>query len=188
MKLNDDILKKYRLTPEEIELTKSGYRPMSIKANEYFLEKGKICNHIGFVTKGLFRSFFYDDEAKEITTDFFPEGTLIIAFDSFNNRKPSDEYIKAVEDSDLMVVSYEKQKELYDKIPAWNQICKDLADVKSREMAVRASRFQTMTATERYRAFCKEQPDILQRTTLGHIASYLGVDIATLSRIRRKKI
>jgi CRP-like cAMP-binding protein len=159
---------------------------MKFGANEYFLEEGEVCNYIGFVTKGLFRSFFYDDDANEITTDFFPEGSLIIAFDSFNNRTRSKEYIKAVEDSDLMAVSYEKQKELYDKIPSWNHICKDLADVKSREMLERVSRFQTMTATERYRAFCKEYPGILQKATLGHIASYIGVDIATLSRIRKK--
>lgn len=187
MKLNDDILKKYKLTEEEINLTKSGYVPMSVKANDYFLEAGKISNYIGFVTKGLFRSFFYDDYANEIITGFFPEKTLIISFDSFNNRKPSKEYIKAIEDSELLVISYEKQKELYDKVPAWNQICKDLADMKSREMIERTSKFQTMSATERYRSFCKEHPDILQRTTLGHIASYIGVDIATLSRIRRKK-
>lgn len=187
MTLTEGILKKYRLTEDEIELTKSSYMPMSVKANGYFLEAGKLSDHIGYVTKGLFRSFFYDDFANEIVTDFFAEGSLIIAFDSFNNRKPSTEYIKAIEDSDLMVICYQKQKELYDKIPAWNQICKDLADVKSREMIERSKRFQIMSATERYRAFCKENPSVLQRATLGHIASYIGVDIATLSRIRKKK-
>ncbi len=79
------------------------------------------------------------------------------------------------------------QKELYEKVPAWNQICRDLADYKSREMIERANEFQTMSATERYRKFCKDQPAVLQRATLGHIASYLGIDIATLSRIRKKK-
>jgi len=187
MRLDENTIKKYNLTEDEIKLSMSGYIPMSIKANNYFLEEGEVCNYIGYVTKGLFRSFFYNDDANEITTDFFPEGTLIIAFDSFNNRSPSKEYIKAVVDSELMSISYEKQKELYDKVPAWNQICKDLADVKTREMLERASRFQTLSATERYRVFCEEYPDILQQATLGHIASYIGVDIATLSRIRKKK-
>ncbi len=187
MRLDENTIKKYNLTEDEIKLTMSEYIAMSIKANDYFLEEGKVSNYIGYVTKGLLRSFFYDDHANEITTGFFPEGTLIIAFDSFNNRTPSKEFIKAIVDSELMSISYEKQKSLYDKVPAWNQICKDLADVKSQEMMKRAGRFQTMSATERYRAFCKEHPDILQRATLGHIASYIGVDIATLSRIRRKK-
>ncbi|MBS3772078.1 MAG: Crp/Fnr family transcriptional regulator [Bacteroidales bacterium] len=187
MKIDDNIAKKYNLTEEEIALTMSGYVPLTIKANDFFLKEGQVCNYIGFVKKGLLRSFIYDDYANEITSDFFPENTLIISFDSFNNRVPSKENIKAIEDSELMVISYEKQKELYDKIPAWNLICRDLADFKSREMIERANRFQIMSATERYQAFCNEYPDILQRTTLGSIASYIGVDIATLSRIRKKK-
>ncbi|MEE4197297.1 MAG: Crp/Fnr family transcriptional regulator [Bacteroidales bacterium] len=187
MRLDENSIKKYNLTDEEIKLTMSSYKPKSYKANEFFLEEGQVCNAIGFVTRGLFRSFFYDDHGNEITTDFFPAGTLIIAFDSFNNRTPSREFIRAIVESEVMSISYEKQKELYAKVPAWNQICKDLADVKSHEMTERSKRFQTLSATERYHLFCKEYPDILQQATLGHIASYLGVDIATLSRIRRKK-
>jgi CRP-like cAMP-binding protein len=187
MQIDQSIAQKYNLTEAEIQLTMSGYVPMDVKANQFFLQEGKVCNHIGYVTKGLFRSYFYDDFANEITSEFFTEGTLIISFDSFNNRVPSKENIKAIVDSELMVVSYEKQKALYEKVPAWNQICKDLADYKSREMIQRANEFQTLSATERYRKFCKEQPSVLQRATLGHIASYLGIDNATLSRIRKKK-
>jgi CRP-like cAMP-binding protein len=187
MKIDPELAKRYHLSEEDIQLTMSGYMPMQLKTNDYFLKEGKICNHIGFVKKGILRSFFYDDFANEITTEFYPEGTLIISFDSFNNRVPSKENIKAIEDSELMVISYEKQKELYEKIPAWNQICKDLADFKSREMIERATQFQTMSATQRYQRFCEDHPDILQKATLGHIASYLGIDIATLSRIRKKK-
>jgi CRP-like cAMP-binding protein len=186
MKIDGNLARKYNLTEEEIAYTMRGYVPMTVKANDFFLKEGEVCNYIGFVKDGLLRSYMYDDHANEITSDFFPENTLIISFDSFNSRVPSKENIKAIEDSELMVISYEKQKELYDKIPAWNLICRDLADFKSREMIERARRFQIMSATERYHTFCEEHPDILQRTTLGTIASYIGVDIATLSRIRKK--
>lgn len=187
MQLDQNSIRKYNLSEDDLKLTLSSYKPKSIKANEFFLKEGQVCDHIGYVTKGLFRSYFYDDYANEITSEFFPEGSLIISFDSFNNRVPSKENIKAIEDSDLMVINYERQKELYQLIPAWNQICKDLADVKSREMIERAGQFQIMSATERYRRFCKDNPQIIQKATLGHIASYIGIDIATLSRIRRKK-
>jgi len=49
----------------------------------------------------------------------------------------------------------------------------------------RSIQLQTLTATERYQLFIKKHPDILQRVALKHIASYLGIDIATLSRIRK---
>jgi CRP-like cAMP-binding protein len=186
MQLDKTSLDKYNLTDEELKLTKSSYVPQTIKANDFFLKERQICNYIGFVTKGLLRAFIYDDYANEITTEFYPEGSLIISFESFNNQVPSKENIKAIEDSELMAINYERQKELYQLIPVWNQICKDLADVISHEMINRARLFQTMSATERYQDFCKKHTQILQRATLGHIASYIGVDIATLSRIRKK--
>jgi CRP-like cAMP-binding protein len=186
MKLDKDSLNKYKLTEEELKLTMSSYVPQTLKANEFFLKEGNVCNYIGFVTKGILRAYIFDDFANEITTDFYPEGSLIISFDSFNNQIPSKENIRAIEDSELMVISFKKQKELYRLVPVWNQICKDLADSISKEMIERTKLFQTMTATERYNDFCKKHPDILQRVTLGCIASYIGVDIATLSRIRKK--
>lgn len=187
MQLDKNSLDKYNLTEEELQLTMSGYKPQSIKANDFFLKEGHICNYIGFVKNGLLRAYIFDDYANEITTDFYPEGSLIISFDSFNNRVPSKGNIRAIEDSELLVISFEKQKELYRLVPAWNQICKDLADAKSREMLERTKQFQTISATERYKKFCAENPSILQRATLGHIASYIGVNIATLSRIRKKE-
>lgn len=187
MQLDKNSLNKYNLSEAELHQTMSSYAPMSVKANDYFLKEGQICNYIGFVTKGLLRSYFFDDHANEITTEFYPEGTLIISFDSFNNQKPSEENIKAIEDSELMVISYERQKELYEIVPVWNRICKDLADVKGGEMFDRTRSFQISSASERYEKFCVENKGLLQRVTLGHIASYIGVDIATLSRIRKKR-
>jgi CRP-like cAMP-binding protein len=185
MKLDKNSLSSYKLTDDELNRTMSSYVPLIIKANEFFLKEGKICKYIGFVTKGILRAFIFDDFGNEVTTEFYPEGSLIISFDSFNNQIPSKENIIAIEDAELMVISFAKQKELYSLVPAWNQICKDLADAISKEMIERARLFQTMTASERYKDFCRKHPDILQRVTLGCIASYIGVDIATLSRIRK---
>ncbi len=46
----------------------------------------------------------------------------------------------------------------------------------------------TMTPTERYEAFSIENPNILQQVPLGMIASYLGMQPPSLSRIRRKQL
>ena len=187
MLIDKNSFEKYGLTQDDLNLTMSKNQPGSYRANEFFLKEGQVSNHLGFVIKGILRSYIYDDFANEITQQFYPEGSLIISFDSFNNRIPARENIKAIEDSDLMLISFESQNELYLQLPVWREICKDFADAGSHELMLRAREFQTLSATERYRKFCDENPHILQRVTLGHIASYIGVDIATLSRIRKKK-
>lgn len=182
-----DLKKHYGLTDLQIEITMKSYVPESLKANQFFLKQEFVSDKIGYVISGLLRSFVYNENNDEITTQFFQSGSLIISFDSFNNQIPAKENIISIENSELVVVTYKKQKELYQTIPQWNQICKDLADYKSREMIERTIQFQTLSATERYNLFCKQNPEIIQKVALKHIASYLGIDIATLSRIRKKK-
>jgi hypothetical protein len=62
-----------------------------------------------------------------------------------------------------------------------------MADRKSNDLVARSVQLQTLSATERYQQFCRQYPEVAKKSALRHIASYLGIDIATLSRIRKKK-
>ena len=130
-------------------------------------------------------SFIYDDNANDITTHFFRQGTVVISMKSFNDQVPSREYIITMEDCEIDVITYDRMKELMEVVPAWRQIAKDVDEFKYNALMNRSIQLQTLTASERYQLFIKKEPDILQRVALKHIASYLGIDIATLSRIRK---
>jgi CRP-like cAMP-binding protein len=186
MKANENILDKYDLSESEMKLTAESFVPENIKAGDFFLTQGEVSCQIAFVKEGLLRSFIYDNNANEITTHFFPSGSLIISFDSFNNQTPANENIVAIDSSELYIVTFQRLKELYQLVPVWVEICKEVADENGMEVSARLFQFQTLTATERYQLFCKDYPQVIKRATLGHIASYLGIDIATLSRIRKK--
>jgi CRP/FNR family transcriptional regulator, anaerobic regulatory protein len=187
MEVKENLFEYYGFSEQEINLTMGSFFPENFNANNFFLKEGDIAGKIGFVKSGFFRSFIYDDNANEITTQFFQPGMLIISFDSFNNQIPAKENIVAITDSELFVVTYSKLHELYQMVPAWNQICKDIADLKSNELISRSVQFQTLSATERYLQFCQQYPEIVKNVALKHIASFLGIDVATLSRIRKKK-
>ena len=45
----------------------------------------------------------------------------------------------------------------------------------------------TLSAKERYEEFMQQFPQICQRVQLGYIASYLGITLPTLSRLRSRK-
>ena len=176
----------YNLTQEELDISAHSFEPVSVPAKTYFLKKGQTADQVGFIKSGLFRSFFYDDNANEITTHFFKQGTVLISMKSFNNQIPAKENIISLEDSELYVINYQKMMELYERVPAWRQITKDVDEMKYNELMNRSIQLQTLSARERYELFCQNNPDIIQRVALRHIASFLGIDIATLSRIRKK--
>jgi hypothetical protein len=104
---------------------------------------------------------------------------------SFNEQVPSPEYIITLENFEIDVISYEKMVELMEVVPSWRQIGKNVDEFKFNQLMNRSIQLQTLSASERYQLFIQKHPDILQRAALRHIASYLGVDIATLSRIPR---
>ncbi|MCG6187551.1 Crp/Fnr family transcriptional regulator [Maribellus maritimus] len=186
MNLVEKIKKFYKLTEKELEASAHAFKPAAIPAKTYFMEEGKVANHVGFIERGLFRSFFYDDNANDITTHFFQPGTVLISMKSFNDQVPARENIVALEDSEIYVINHEEMMELYKRVPAWRQITKDVDEMKYNDLMNRSIQLQTLTAKERYELFCQNYPEIIKRVALRHIASYLGIDIATLSRIRKK--
>lgn len=185
MDFRDRLIEKYGFTGSDLNETSARFLPETIPARTLFLEKGQVSNRLAYLRSGMMRSFFYDDRANEITTHFFKKGSVVISMKSFNEQVPSREYIIAIEDCEMDVITYDRMQELIREVPAWRQIGKDVDEAMFNSLMNRSIQLQTLTASERYELFIKKHPDILQKVALKHIASYLGIDIATLSRIRK---
>lgn len=185
MDFKERLIEHYGFTERDWSETVARFEPEVLPAKTLFLETGKIANRLAYLRSGMMRSFFYDDQANEFTTHFFKQGTVVISMKSFNDQVPSRENIIAMEDCEIDVITHRRMLELMDVVPAWRQIAKDVDEFKYNSLMNRSIQLQTLSASERYQLFVKKHPDILQKVALKHIASYLGIDIATLSRIRR---
>lgn len=187
MSFKETLQNRYKLSDADWDKTIQKFVPFQLNAKDLFLIQGQISNKIGILQSGLMRSFIYNDNGNEVTTHFFQPGTVVISIESFNNQVAAKENIVAIEDSTLFVISYEKMQQLYKAVPAWPQICMDVSELKNQTLIARLVQFQTLSASERFALLCKNYPDVLKKVALTHIASYLGMDIATLSRIRKKR-
>jgi len=185
MDFRDRLIENYGFTGSDLNETSARFLPETIPARTLFLEKGQVSNRLAYLRSGLMRSFIYDDQDNNITTHFFKQGTVVISMKSFNDQVPSREYIITMEECEIDVITYDRMQELMEVVPAWRKIAKDVDESKYNSLMNRSIQLQTLTASERYQLFMKKHPDILQRVALKHIASYLGIDIATLSRIRK---
>lgn len=176
----------YNMTHEEIETSFNYFLPETLPAKSFFLKQGKVAKKLAYIKSGLLRSFIYNDNADDITTHFFKPGTVAISIYSFSQQVPARENIIALENSELLVITYEKMQELQQIVPTWSKIAKDTDEFKYNQQLNRSIRFQTLSAKERYLQLMEKHPELIQRVPLKHIASYLGIDIATLSRLRKK--
>lgn len=105
-------------------------------------------------------------------------------FYSFIVQKPSFEFVQALEDSDLLQMSYSALQNLYVTFPETERIGRIITENYYIKLEERILNLQFKTAKERYQKLLSSKPTLLLRAPLGQIASYLGISQETLSRIR----
>ena len=159
---------------------------MELPRKHILLKKGKVCNHLYFIEKGLARNFFEEDD-KEMTNDITIDGELLVSFSSFISRQPSLETIELLEDSILYAIHYDDLQELYKTYPVMEHIGRMIAEYHYNSLVLKNYRLKFSNSTERYENLFNSDIEIIKRVPIGIIASYLGMSIETLSRIRSKQ-
>jgi len=144
-----------------------------------------VCRHLYFLQQGCLRGF-YNLEGKEITHWFGFENDFVTSFHSFTTQQPAIENIQLMEGAVLWAISKDTLTRLlneYRDIERLVRIAYEKYYIRLEERFVNA---QFRTATERYEALLLRAPHIVERVSLGYIASYLGISQETLSRIRSR--
>ncbi len=152
--------------------------------DDHFIEAGKTNRHMGFIEKGLFQ-YFVLVQGEERTTYITAENSFIASLVSFLNNTPSREYIRALTDARVWMITKADVKKLQADIPLfkdfyigileWQIGCID----KSRHDLI------TLNAEQRYAKLLNDEPLLLQTIPLQYLASILGVTPRHLSRIRK---
>ncbi len=173
-------------TEQELEEAFLFFKPELIRKNEFFSRAGGFSDRIGFVERGLLRSFHTIKE-KEITTFFLLSGSIAAALRSFSHMKPAIENIQAIIDSELIVINRKNLFRLYEANWKWQQVGRVIIENAYIDMEERSIAFQSMSAQERYIKLLQQSPSIIKYVPLHHIASFLGISPETLSRIRSQK-
>lgn len=175
----------YRLSEESQTALVDCFDSVTLAKNEFLLTEGKICRHLYFLEQGALRGF-YTLEGKEITHWFAFENDFVTSFHSFITQQPSVENLQLLEGSVLWSISKDKFTKLLDthqEIERLLRIAYENYYIRLEERFVNA---QFKTAAQRYESLLEESPHIIERVSLGQIASYLGISQETLSRIRSK--
>lgn len=152
---------------------------------DFFLKPKQIISNVFMLKKGLVRAFF-EKEGKEVNTWFGMEDELLGSLLPTFSQQPSFEYIQFLEDSLIYAISTADLNKLYENHPEFNLIGRKVAERICVIMEKRILSLHTETPEERYKNLIQNQPEILQKVNLGHIASYLGITQETLSRIRSR--
>ncbi len=158
-------------------------RRRKVPKKELILKEGEVSDYIYFIEKGFMRCF-YRNSKKETTVWFMAENDIINSVKSFYDRTPSYENIEALEDSIVHYIHYDQLQDIYEEFPEFNVIGRLLTIKYYMLSEERLYNIRNLKAEERYSYLLKQHPEICDRARVADIASYLGINITTLSRIR----
>jgi CRP/FNR family transcriptional regulator len=173
------------ISVEELEYVANELSVTKFKAKEHYLLAGQIQQTIGFLTEGLMRLYYIDEKGNEISVWFTKELEYATDYTSFIRQLPSNYYIVCIEDCTVVNLPYQSMQEGYLKyknIERYGRLVTEEVFVMQQN---RLQSFLFNNAEERYLNFIKNNPDLFNRISLTDLASYLGIERQSLSRIRK---
>jgi CRP-like cAMP-binding protein len=172
------------LTDAETAYIQSVLQHKTIKKNGVLLGEGKVCRNIYFVNKGCLRMYHTNRQGTEHNICFYPENWWAVDIASFSRQHPAFYAIAALEDTEVLFISYTALEKLYTDVPKFERFFRILTQNGFNLYQRRITALLSKTAEERYRAFGKQYPGLGLRIAQKHIASYLGITPVFLSRLR----
>lgn len=177
---NHPLLKK-----EDYKEISKAHTKIEFKQGSMLLEIGKVAKAFYIIEQGLYRSFLYNYNGDETTTEFYcPQEVLIESFSLFQ-RTPSKENFQAITDAVVWKIEYDDFQHLLQRIEGLREWGRTWATSQLFIQKQRSINVLTMNATDRYLQLIKERPQIIKLSPLKYIASYLGITDTSLSRIRK---
>lgn len=174
----------HTLSPELVEHLSNILKKKEVLKSELLLKHQAICKNIYFIQKGLFRCFYLKDNDKEVSSWFMKTGDVIISVESFFKQIPSNENIQALEDSSVYFISYTELEFIYKKFLEFNFIGRFLTEKYYCESEQRLFWLRMNSAKEKYNLLLKNYPELIHNISSTHIASFLGITLETLSRMK----
>lgn len=189
--MNTDLIlknvgKHITLNEKEKNFFVSVLEPNTFQRKEIYLKEGVVCKSSAFVIQGALKSFTVDKEGREHILSFATPGWWISDLYSLISQKPSILNIEAIADADVLLLTWENQQLLYEKIPKFERFFRILVENSLVANQQRIIDNLSSTAEDRYLNFIKKYPSIPSCVPQHNIASYLGITPEFLSKIRAR--
>ncbi|GAB2962507.1 Crp/Fnr family transcriptional regulator [Hymenobacter coalescens] len=183
MTLSEILQTIYPLPPASLAKVLALAEYVELPKGTLLFRDDQLAHHIYVLQRGLARAYARQQE-REVTFWFSDEGAVLVSIRGYTEQAVSYETIELLEDSGLFRLNMRALQQLYQTdvhLANWGRVMVERVWLQTEQQLI-ARQFRT--AAERYADLLRQNPQLLQRVALGHIASYLGITQVTLSRVR----
>jgi len=162
--------------------------PKTLQRNELLLREGQVCRHKIFVTSGLLRTYGTAADGSEHVLQFAPENNWTLDVESYDQQTPATMNIAAVEPSEVLLWHKADFDHLLSAVPGLKAFSQQIVSRNIYHSRQRILLALSATPEEKYDDFVQNHPTLLARLPLHMIASYLGISVKTLTRLRHAQL
>lgn len=157
----------------------------TVKKGEKVVRVGEIASYVYYIDKGLIR-FYHEIEGKEHTYRIFRENMWASDYAAFLTRSKSGMNIEALEDTVLIQLHYDHMQKGYERAKAFERFGRKMAESLFLSTVQRTVDIMVKSPETRYRELLEHDAEMINRVPLKYIASMLGIEPESLSRIRKR--
>jgi hypothetical protein len=158
------------------------WQGVSAKRKTVLTTVGEVEKYLYFVTEGVQRAFYVHGEREATLVFTYPFSFSGVA-DSFLNQSPSRYYLETLTSSKFLRTSYAQLRAQMDKHRSIEQAIFKATALVLEGVLLRQIELQCYSAEEKFRTLLQRSPHVLRLIPHKYLASYLGIDATTFSRL-----
>lgn len=174
------------LNQEDHELIEMFFKPLEVEKNFSLVELEKSVREVFFINSGYIRYYKFLDSGEELIIHLFAPNNFATSLNSFFSGSPSDEILQTLTACVLLTISKDNLEKLYSTNQKWQYFGRKLMEGFLIEKEQRIIDQISLTGQQKYLKLFETNPDIIQNVQVKYLASFLGLQPESLSRIKKQ--
>lgn len=174
------------LTDEEWKAFAGIWMPYEAKRKETITATGETEKYLYFVTEGVQRVYYFDDQGREATIVFTYAPSFGGVLDSLLLQKPSKYFYETLTPSVFLRAPYIQLEQLMIQYTGIALLVRDGVTQALSGVLERLVELQCYSSEERFKQLLQRSPHILQLVPHKYLANYLGIDPTNFSKLINK--
>ena len=173
------------LTPEQWAAFEQHLEEVTYRKNDFLCQAGHTEQYLYFIHTGAVR-VYHQTEQQEFTLNFHFDNEFVSAFSSFLTQTPSRVYLQVLENVEVSRIHRQHLYHSYQQFHEAERIGRLFAETLYVHKTNREIDLLSLSAEEQYINLLRKNPNLVNSISVKHLASYLGIQPESLSRIRHK--
>ncbi|WP_064965812.1 Crp/Fnr family transcriptional regulator [Tenacibaculum ovolyticum] len=179
------IQSRITINQNDIDLIEKHFEEENLTAQTSISEAGKVERYIYYLDSGIVKGY-QNIDGKIVVQHLVASHDFFTSLDSFMNEIPSLDYYETITASKLLKISKSNFNILQEETKFWSVLVKEVTNQHLSCKLERVKDFQILSAKERYLKFVNQYPNLALNVSIDNIASFLGMEPQSLSRIRKQ--